>query len=289
MKKPYKVKYLILFFLCMVINIIIIGFLLNIGINKDQTVSSSIILLAIAIFAITIIVLNIFNKIIKDTEKELEQKRQIEQYKLEHKYSEELNIALDNLRIIKHDLKNHISCMWGLVESDNLGDLRSYLSNLTEEVKERDLVYIQGETTISALLNHKYSIVKDKNIIIDYNLDVNEPVLIDKTDLCQILGNIIDNAVEANEKLEESERHIKFSLSTKTNHIFINIENPYDGKANVKEGNIITTKKDKFNHGLGLKSVRNTVNKHNGNIDIKFDDKTFNVNIIIPNRKTDEK
>lgn len=85
-----------------------------------------------------IMVIYIFIRILNEVKRQSELKQLLQQYKIEHKYTQELNKVLDNLRILKHDLKNHISCMWGLIETDNIEDFKCYLTNLTKEIEELD-------------------------------------------------------------------------------------------------------------------------------------------------------
>lgn len=103
--------------------------------NKYIEVDIAIIRL-LATIIIQLIVIFISIKLIKQTRNQVLQQQVIEQYKIEYKFAQKLNLVLDNLRILKHDLKNHISCMWGLVETDNIEDFKLYLTQLTKELEE---------------------------------------------------------------------------------------------------------------------------------------------------------
>lgn len=105
---------------------------------EGYIMSLTVIVVASSILFIVALIIYVFNKKIQETKNEAEQKQLLEQYQLEQKYSKELNIVLDNLRILKHDLKNHISCMWGLVETNNIEEFKVYLSNLTKELEKID-------------------------------------------------------------------------------------------------------------------------------------------------------
>lgn len=105
--------------------------------QKFLDFSSGIILMIINML-VAILVIYIFDRILRHSKRQIEQQQLLEQYELEHKYTLELNNILDNLRILKHDLKNHISCMWGLVETDNIEDFKLYLTNLSEEIEGLD-------------------------------------------------------------------------------------------------------------------------------------------------------
>lgn len=110
-------------------------YLMN-SIDKEYINSIMPIIVFTSIILIPSIVIFISTRIIIHTKYQVEREQLLEQYQLEYKYSKELNKILDNLRILKHDLKNHISCMWGLVETDNIEDFKIYLNNLTKELEE---------------------------------------------------------------------------------------------------------------------------------------------------------
>lgn len=136
-KKEYKTQSMLLSFLIVVIIFLITEIFYEISIN-GYIMPSIAIITSLVVLVVIVAVIYIFIKIIKDTKKQSEQKQLLEQYQLEHKYSKELNIVLDNLRILKHDLKNHISCMWGLVEINDIEEFKVYLSKLTKELEKID-------------------------------------------------------------------------------------------------------------------------------------------------------
>lgn len=240
-------------------------------------------LLTMVLCVILIISFSLFNKIAVDTEKEAEQKRLIELYKLERKYSMRINETLEDLRILKHDLKNHISCIWGLLETNQILKLKDYLTKLMKQINDEELIIIEGNNFISEFLNCKFDRAKIKSITVNNIIDVKENINIDQTDICQILGNIIDNAIEANEKENKIERYINFKLYIKSNHLVIELYNPVTSQTIKENGRFLTTKKDKINHGLGLKSVRNIVDRYNGFLYADKDNNQFIVKIKLPN------
>ena len=101
------------------------------------------------------------------------------------------------------------------------------------------------------------------------------------SDLCIVLGNLLDNAMEATEKLE-NEKDIFVSLLYQKEKLLIKIRNPYTGDLKKdRAGNYISEKKDRENHGIGLKSVRKVVEKYEGVMEIHTEDQIFEVTIIL--------
>ncbi|MFA4038213.1 ATP-binding protein [Clostridioides difficile] len=102
-------------------------------------------------------------------------------------------------------------------------------------------------------------------------------------DICHIFSNILDNAIEACNKIDSGNRVICVKGDVMQNFYLIRVENTKMNKIITKNGDILTDKKGSL-HGLGIKSVKNSVNKYGGNVVIEYDDKKFVVKIAIPLR-----
>ena len=106
-------------------------------------------------------------------------------------------------------------------------------------------------------------------------------MLYESTDLSIILGNLLDNAIEATEKLEV-EKDIFVSLMYRKEKLLIKVRNPYTGDLKKdRAGNYISEKKDRENHGIGLKSVRKVVEKYEGVMEIHTENQIFEICVII--------
>lgn len=115
-----------------------------------------------------------------------------------------------------------------------------------------------------------------------YSLIIPENLDISSVDMCSILGNLIDNAIHATHKLDADKRKISIVIHYDKKRLIISISNMFDGKIVYDGDKIVSINKDKTNHGLGLLSVKATVNKYNGLIEVEDIDNTFVVTIIIP-------
>ena len=129
-----------------------------------------------------------------------------------------------------------------------------------------------GNFAIDALLNYKNRIAESKNIKIKLEQRIPTTLPYKASDLCIILGNLLDNAIEASENCANNAKN-RLKISTK---------NYYEGEINKdKEGNFLSKKKDKENHGIGLKSVKKIVSLYNGYIEIQAENSLFKVNILL--------
>ena len=135
-------------------------------------------------------------------------------------------------------------------------------------------------TTVNFILNLKIRAAEEKGIsvITDVNL-VYCPF--SALDIGVVIGNLLDNAIEAVEMLPEQERRIWITLTSWQKLFFMMIRNPYSGKRIKKDGHYRTTKKEKDSHGLGLDSVQMVVEKYHGEMMIRDEEYIFEVTISI--------
>jgi len=113
--------------------------------------------------------------------------------------------------------------------------------------------------------------------MIPENLDI-EPV-----DLCIILGNALDNAIEECQRIEDDsvKKEIVLKMICKNDQLFISVANPMSGKAIIRDGRFVTIKPDARNHGFGLKNIESVVQKYDGILDILTENNIFKLNIAL--------
>ena len=115
-----------------------------------------------------------------------------------------------------------------------------------------------------------------------FQVDSLEKIAVPSMDICTILSNALDNAIEANVKIEKmSDRYIETKITNDESGIFISIKNPSLEAPKKRAGNYISSKTDKENHGLGLKSIKRTVDKHKGDMFIKYENEVFTIIVNI--------
>lgn len=179
-----------------------------------------------------------------------------------------------------HDAIQHNILISGFLEEKQYQEAADYIRNLLKTQKSLLKVRYTGILEIDFLINYKLEKVADKKIIFDVNADVLF-CPISKEDMCVMLGNLIDNAIEATECLCQEKRWIKIDLKTKNDIFLLGIRNPYEGKIKISDGMYVSTKRDSRFHGLGLKSVQLLVNKYDGDLEIRDNEQIFQVDITI--------
>jgi sensor histidine kinase regulating citrate/malate metabolism len=141
-----------------------------------------------------------------------------------------------------------------------------------------------GNPVVDAILQHKLYNAKDRNIEIDFCIKLSSNINIDELELGIILGNTLDNAIEAVEKISTSNsKQIEFKLITTTDRISISVKNPVE--FDVDTENLITSKQNKEIHGYGIKSIQAIANKYDGIVLFSCKNKVFSANINLGNHQ----
>lgn len=201
---------------------------------------------------------------------------------LRKKEQEQYELAKESIALINqktHDLKHQIRAL----RRASKEEINRYLDEMEESVKIYEAIVKTGNEVLDTVLTEKSLYCKDREIQVSCVADGCQMDFISTMDLYAILGNAIDNAIEAVEKFQEKEkRQIDVMVYRQQNFLVINIINPIP-EALVYEGGMpITTKGDKNYHGYGLRSIKHTVKKYDGCLNISEEDGCFSLKILIP-------
>ena len=180
-------------------------------------------------------------------------------------------------------MKNHLTIIREL-SGDNQR-LESYLENLHPLLEEYEMLVNTGNETVDAVISEKISIGKLSGISFNVYMDLSRLSFIKPVDLVAVFGNMIDNAIEAEEKIPDPERRRIFLKSdTGGGFLFVNCINFYIGRLDNSKGGFQTDKKDKCTHGIGLDSIRSSVESYGGYTHIQFDNEIgeFKMTIAFP-------
>lgn len=208
------------------------------------------------------------------------QKEMIEKEK--QYYYKQVELMQENekkLSDFRHDINNHLSVIQGMLENDS-ESTKKYVEKLVNKVENTRTFSNTGNIAIDSVINYKLSKAEDEGITINANIILPPKLRDDIQDMVTVLGNILDNAIEAN-RVPNLEKYININIRYKSGMVFIKVTNAYDGRMNMKNGQIVTKKNNKELHGIGLKSVKNVVDKYDGTVDIDYDDKQFRLKVVL--------
>lgn len=181
----------------------------------------------------------------------------------------------------RHDYRNHIQTMKAYAASGDLDAIRAYLDELDTDLNTVDTVIKTGNAMADAILNSKISLANAKGIPVDADAHIPVALNISEIDLCVILGNLFDNAIEASQKLPEGQRMIRVYMDMKNTQLYICFTNLADGKKKQKVGGRFLTSKGE-GHGFGLARIDATVERMGGYVSRSSEDGAFSTEILLP-------
>lgn len=185
---------------------------------------------------------------------------------------------------LKHDMKNHILCVGQLIENGDAGEALEYINKIVRTTQKSETITQTGNIALDAILNYKYLEAQNKNIDIKVEVQMEREIEIDSIDLCIVSGNALDNAIEACTRIDDlSERKITMKIVTNKNHYSMSVKNAL--KIMPARGGYyyLTNKENKAEHGFGMEIMEKTANKYNGDISTEYNEREFNLKIIMNN------
>ena len=193
---------------------------------------------------------------------------------------EEIKNMQDNMRLMWHDIKHYMDCMEQMTDM-NSENTREYMSELQKRMEKFSPLSNLGNDVVDAILYSKKVKAEAEGITLEVRMNINRELDVNPMDMCSILSNILDNAIEAT-RLSDKDKTIKLSAVQNYRFILISIMNPAIEKPRIdKKGNFITSKKDQKIHGHGMKSVQAVLDRYMGNINSRYENGHFYLNILL--------
>lgn len=208
-----------------------------------------------------------------EVEKELARLKTEQANLLEHDYTA-LNQAYAVNAKLFHDFHNHIGALRQLLSRNKWEEAIQYLDELQAPVQEMADTLWTGDETVDYLINSKLQTAKDSRIQYQIQVEFPRHTNVRGTDLCAILGNLLDNAFEAARQVQEQERFVRLTIRRINQMLVIKVENSMAVLPRKKEGVLETIKEDGL-HGWGLKSAQTAAEKYDGMIQTSYTGHTF--------------
>lgn len=181
----------------------------------------------------------------------------------------------------RHDYRNHIQTMKVLASSGDLEGIRSYLDRLDTDLNTVDLAVKTGNAMADAILNSKISLAKSRDIPVQVDAHIPVKLKMSELDLCCVIGNLFDNAIEASLALPPEERLIRVYMDMKGTQLYLSFTNfTAQGKREKRDGRFLTTKGE--GHGFGLVRIDAIVERLEGYLSRNSEDGAFTTEILIP-------
>lgn len=194
---------------------------------------------------------------------------------------QEVETMYQEMRGWRHDYKNHIQVLKSYADSGNLPALQQYLAELGENLDQVKTVIKTGNAMTDAILNSKISLARSKQIEVIVDAHIPLALTTSEVDLCIMIGNLFDNAIEASLQLPEEKRMIRVYMDMKNTQLYMCFTNLTASVKRRKEnGRFRTTKGE--GHGFGLIRVDDIVHKYHGYLMRASEDGAFTTEILLP-------
>lgn len=198
---------------------------------------------------------------------------------LKNEVDEVHNIYL-TMRGWRHDYHNHMQSVKAYLAMNSLEEARAYLDALEQDLDDINLLFNTGNINADAILNAKISLAIKKGIKVDYRAVVPKTLAVSDIDLCVAIGNLIDNAVEACDKVVPEKRFIRLYIGILQKQLYLSVSNATSETVRKLDEQYITSKRG--NHGHGLKRINKIVDKYGGFINRKNEPGVFVTEIMLP-------
>ena len=198
---------------------------------------------------------------------------------VEQHYAEVENMYR-TMRGWRHDWHNHIQALSAQLDGGEYEKARSYLNEINQSILNIDTVLKTGNTMADAILNSKISLMKSRQIEVEAQAQVPASLSVPNVDLCIIIGNLLDNAMEACSKLEPENRFVHIYIHVKGAMLYMSFTNSA-GKKQRKVGNLFLSSKGS-GHGFGLTRVDSLVAKNGGYLTRASEDGGYTTEVTLP-------
>lgn len=204
-------------------------------------------------------------------------KKENQYYESQLKNMEQSTAAWKKLR---HDLKNHFIVLKGMLDLGEEEQAKTYLDDFIQNEFGNKREVQSGNTAIDSILNYKMLEAGQHSVMLDLDVQIPERLAVSSQAMSVILGNAIDNAIEAAKETEE--RCVSVILQYTKGRLLIQISNPYSKELQTgTSGEYLTQKAEKENHGFGLKSIKDVVEKNGGVMNIEEKEGRFILTILL--------
>ena len=235
----------------------------------------------LAIIAITVTIYIVI-EMKKENEERIKEKQAYNRLETKNDYYEKVEESQNQIRRLYHDMNNHLYNIQMMNKSSE--DASDYIVSLQNELKEARKTRVSGNSLFDIIVDEKMNICQSKGIDFKIDVDSKNTGFIKNMDMSSILANILDNAIEACDKMTSNKKYIKLTSMWSDDMFVIICENSKENEVKKIGDRFITDKLNKSEHGIGIKSVEKSVKNYDGNMMIFCDDSLFKVKIMIPKK-----
>jgi sensor histidine kinase regulating citrate/malate metabolism len=188
---------------------------------------------------------------------------------------------MDESARVRHDFKHTIRTLKQLSDKNDHNALKEYIKQYFDALPENDTIAFCRNTAANAVLNYYHNLAERSTVRMNWQIDIPEKLPVKDVDLCNIIGNILDNAITACREIPETDRWIQLTIVNKFNtNLYIVATNHFSGKVKLNNDHYLSTHRD--GNGIGLTSIEAIAESYGGTANYRHEDNTFYTNVVLP-------
>lgn len=275
-KENLRIKEWILIASVLAVSFLIFAAIQVVIINSKLSGNNQILLMLSEFGLILINIICLYITIILSDTHKREEKLVVEKKQNEYtqKYVQTINEQYEQTRRLRHDMKQYFTVLDGLISERKYSEARALISENYKSISCSEVVVNVGNNYVNSILNAK--LTHAKSLQIDVICSIEKDLSgIESTDLCNLLGNMLDNAIEAAQECKTEKRSIELNISSLSNRLIVIVRNSINHSILSENPNLVTSKHDKSEHGYGIKTIKSITEKYDGTIDFFEENLTF--------------
>ena len=242
-----------------------------INLSTNMVVHAMFVLFAVFAFMVYAVFFSVMEYIRSKQEEQRISERILENYR---------NQAENNEHILEihHEIRHHMNALSSYLKQEDYAGARQYIQKFTEEAEQLPFVTYTANALVNSILSEFAERASRYKAIVEYSIIIGRRLNMEDIDLCRMLTNILENAVEGCQNVSEGQRIIRLNLHSKGNFLFIKCENSYnEDNLRITNGKYKSSKKNSDRHGYGLKIINGIAEKYNGILSVQVHDGFFAV------------
>lgn len=197
-----------------------------------------------------------------------------------------MQIQYEQQRRLLHDYKNQLNCIQGFLDCGKTAEASEYITRMTGNLRAQFGDLNTNHTVVNIILNQKYQTARKKGIGMTFAINDLSELTMQEEDLVSLLANLLDNAIEACERLDDENasdhKTIQFKMVIEENQLILSVRNPVNKPVQIKNNTVVTSKRDSLYHGIGLSNVDTVVKKYHGTSVLTCEDGWFSFAAMFP-------
>jgi sensor histidine kinase regulating citrate/malate metabolism len=210
------------------------------------------------------------------------------QISMQREYYATLSQQMNEMGKIEHEFDHFVESAIHFTEEGNFSKLKEYLSDYSEKAKVDSFVELSDHAVVNSMLRYYDIQAKENGILFENKCVIDSRITISDSDLCMILGNALDNAIDACKQLNSSKsRCVSIEAITMEDKWLIKVTNSYNGQLVIHDGRYLSSKSESI-HGFGIRNIEQVIRAYGGIMQIEHNEKLFTLMAIVPiNRNID--